>query len=289
MRNRHIEPATVFVDPREWKRRVLSEINRNQYHGDPVSWFGQEAIMDQVSPFLNHEDPFPHTILLGEPGLGKTHLARYIAFTRSEQFEELLAPQKPENMPRKGIVLLDEVHRQKSPEPLFKLMMGDIPTIMAATTRPDLVDKAFRSRFFLELHLRPYSAKAMAELIRSELEAPEETVDILSTAAAGNPRQAKQLTEVAKRLRTTDPESILASCRITADGLTDMHINYLETLQRMNRSTGLSQLANVLYADETTVKSTERLLIEKGLVELRSTGRDITRAGIDYLKALDGT
>lgn len=257
------------------------------YTGEFVEWYGQDDVMMQVAPFLEHEKPFPHTLLLGEPGLGKTNLAKYVAYKRRERFQELLAPARLEDIPNYGIVLIDEVHNQRKPEPLFEVMKGQVPTIMAATTRPDVVDKAFRSRFFLELHLKPYKAKAMGELIAAHLSAPEETVDILSTAAAGNPRQAKRLVEVAKRLDTTDPSTILRACQVTADGLTDMHINYLRVLERQGRPIGLSQTANLMYADETTIRSLERLLLEQELINLTPNGRTITKMGQDYLDEFD--
>lgn len=273
-----------------WGKKILSQIRGEsyEYNREFIFWFGQKEVMTQVEPFLEHKDPFPNTILLGEPGLGKTHLAQYIAFRRNEYFEEYLAPVNPEQLPPYGIVLVDEVHRQTKPEPLFKVMAQTSPTIIAATTRPEAVDKAFRSRFFLELYLKPYKASAMKELIAMELpNADENSLTVLSTAAAGNPRQAKRLAEVARRLDTTDPHEILQACQITADGLTDRHIDYLRTLDLIGKPTGLSQLATLLYADEMSVKIIERLLLEEDLVDLKSTGRTLTRTGRKYLEELD--
>jgi Holliday junction resolvasome RuvABC ATP-dependent DNA helicase subunit len=276
------------LDPNVWARQLLQSVNHQPYNGGPVIWFGQEALIKQINPFMTSSDPFPHTILLGEPGLGKTHLARYVAYERNEAFEELLAPTDPMSMPAKGIVLLDEVHRQRSPEPLFQLMAQDTPTIFAATTRPELVDRAFRSRFFLELHLRPYTPEAMSDLIGTYLDASDDVLELLGAASAGNPRQAEKIALVAKKLDTTDPGTILATCQITADGLTTNHIDYLKLLDRMNRPIGVSQIVTLLYADETTVKTTERLLLDYELIQLSQTGRTITRAGSDYMKAFNG-
>lgn len=243
--------------------------------------------MAQIRPFLDHDDPFPHSIVFGEPGLGKTHLARYIAYERNEPFVELLAPAQPDTLPTNGIVLLDEVHRQRNPEPLFEQLAQSIPTIFAATTKAEAVDKAFRSRFFLELHFQPYTEESMRELIKSHIKGASKTaLDIFASASAGNPRQALRLVEVSKRLETTDPEEVLQACQINADGLTSLHMKYLQTLHRMGKPTGASQLATVMYADETTIKGIERLLLENDLIKLTPTGRVITSRGTAYVKAL---
>ena len=271
----------------QWGRRILREIRRQPYTGDEVKWFGQAAIMKQIKPFLFNQEPFPHTILLGEPGLGKTHLARYIAYVRDEAFEEILAPVDPMAMPTRGVVLLDEVHRQRSPEVLFQAMKYEVPTIIAATTRPEMVDKAFRSRFFLELHLRPYEPEDMKLLVGSHLGASEETLEALGYASGGNPRQAERLALVAERLGTTDVEVILSTCHITGDGLTIDHIEYLRLLVKMKKPVGLSQIVTLLYMDETTVKQLERLLLDLDLIQLNQNGRKITRAGTDYVREFD--
>lgn len=264
----------------DWMRQIDELIENTP---SIIPWYGQPDLMAQIDPFLNSSSPFPHTILFGDPGLGKTHLARYIAGVRGEPFEELLAPVEPEQMPASGIVLLDEVHLQRRPEPLFRQLEADSPTILAASTRPELVEKAFRSRFFLELHFRKYSDAAMLEMVQDETSLSEETQRILATAAAGNPRQAKRLITVSRKLGIDKAEMILSACRISVNGLTDMHFHYLEALGRTSRPTGLAQLATLMYADEVTARSLEPLLIEYDLIELKPNGRVLTRKGRSFL------
>lgn len=268
----------------KWMRRIT-----DGYKPDlpaRVEWYGQPHLIAQITPFLNSGLGFPHTLILGEPGLGKTHLAMWIASNRGEPFEELLAPVDPGNLPMSGVALIDEIHMQRKPEPLFQAMKETEPTIIGATTRPELVDKAFRSRFFLELYLERYTSKEMHDLIGAELETTEECLDVLSTAAAGNPRQAKRLAEVARRLDTTNPADILDACQITVDGLTGLHLRYLETLADASRPMGLTQLSTVMYADETTVRGLEPLLIDYNLINLNSNGRSLTRKGASYARGL---
>ena len=285
--DRYHDPALDDMTPDEmskWMRRITE--GHNPTHPKNLNWFGQPHVIAQIQPFMESSIAFPHTLLLSEPGLGKSHLAEWIAAQRGDAFEEILAPTEPEKLPMMGIVLIDEIHLQRKPEPLFQSMKMDTPTIMGATTRPELIDKAFRSRFFLELYLHRYTSDEMKELIDAELDASDEMLDILSTAAAGNPRQAKRLAEVARRLDTDNPAEVLAACQITADGLTDLHLRYLKALRDAHRPMGLTQLATILYADETTLRGLEPLLLDYHLIDLNSNGRSLTRNGAAYAKGL---
>jgi Holliday junction resolvasome RuvABC ATP-dependent DNA helicase subunit len=263
---------------------------------DPVTkpvglvFFGQEEAIGQIRPFLSRKADFPNTLILGEPGIGKTRLARWIADQRAEAFEEVLCPAKPEDIPDFGIVLLDEVHRQKHPEWLFPTMENATVTILGATTRPEQLEPAFASRFFLTLYLTRYSDSAMMELAQYLLpDANEESVAMYASASAGNPRQLERIAAVAEQVGVNDMETVLSTCRITGDGLTEVHLRLLRTLARGNRPMGLGTVASMLYLDEDTVKQHERLLIEAGLIELRSNGRVVTRAGKRYLEVLEQT
>jgi Holliday junction resolvasome RuvABC ATP-dependent DNA helicase subunit len=191
----------------------------------------------------------------------------------------------PEQLPAAGIVLLDEAHRQTRPEPLWPFMENRHVTIIGATTRPEKLEPAFKSRFFLQLHLERYEDEAIEELMYHMIpEWPRMDISLLAKAAAGNPRQAERIIETAKGLGTLTPESVLSTCRITADGLTDMHLRYLEALEGQRRPVGLNQLATILWSDEQTVRETERLLLEYKLVELSSSGRTLTRKGKRYVE-----
>lgn len=251
-----------------------------------IVWVGQPHVIAQIKPFIEAKKQFPHTLILGEPGLGKTQLAKWVAQERVEPFEELLAPVTVEDMPMNGIVLIDEVHLQRTPERLFRFMLEEAVSVLAASTRPENIDKAFRSRFFFELHLHRYTAKEMRELIAMEVETTEEMLDILSTASAGNPRQAKKLAEFVRFLDEDDPARVLEAAQISADGLTGQHMEYLKVLLKVGKPVGLTQLSTSLYSDEGTVRGLEPLLLDENLIEYRPNGRALTRKGKNYAQGL---
>lgn len=270
----------------EWSRSIL-EASEDAELADEVALFGQDELKNQIKPFLSRPERFPHTLILGPPGSGKTHLARWIAAKRKEPFAEFIAPIRgPESLPRTGLILLDEVHRQARSEWLFPLMEQAL-TLLAATTRPELIEPAFASRFFLTLTLEPLDQHASEEMMETMLEEGPH-IPILAKASAGNPRQALQIIETAIALNTKDPELILSTVRINADGLRDLHMKYLKTLTRLARPTGVNQLAILLGTNDQTIKEHERLLLELGLIDLATNGRILTRKGHRYLELLKG-
>ena len=271
-----------------WARRLLGLDDTSKKASMGLKFFGQEVAIGQIRPFVARSATFPHTLILGEPGIGKTRLARWIADQRREAFEEILSPAKPEDLPIHGIVLLDEVHRQNHPEWLFPIMENATVTILGATTRPEQLEPAFASRFFLKLHLARYGEEAMIEMAESLLPgARTETLVMYAGASAGNPRQLERIVAVAEQVGVDNTEVTLATCRITGDGLTDVHIRLLRALKKGNRAMGLGTLAVMLYLDEDTVRQHERLLVETDLVELRPNGRLITGAGRQYVNSLE--
>lgn len=268
-----------------WAQARLEQARLLGPNGDEPIFLGQKALKAQVEPFFSAAK-FPHTLLTGVPGSGKTEMARWIAYKRNAYFEELLAPVTAAAIPQEGVVLLDEAHRQKQPEPLFGVMMDDnvTVTIIAATTRPELLDSAFKSRFFLQLHISKYSQEDM-ELIIQHLatdEIPTDSVSMFARASAGNPRQANRIMETANLIGSYDPVTVLSTCRITADGLTEGQHDYLAALKRGGKPMGLTNLALLVGRDETTVREMEPYLVELGLVEFTSSGRTLTALGRRY-------
>lgn len=263
---------------------------------DKVVFIGQEQIKTQVEPFIE-ADQFPHVLLTGDPGLGKTQFGRWLAWRRQKPFFERLAPAKPESLPPYGVLLLDEVHRQSDVESLFPVMDRGILTIIAATTKPEKLDSAFRSRFLLSLRLREYKTDEIAEIIWSmagypETEPPilpedEAAVNVLANAAHGNPRVAERLVKTAKGLDTWEPKEVLKAAQITADGLDADHFDYLTALNKAVRPVGLKYIVDQTMMSEDAVKRVERLLLNKGHVELAANGRRLTVRGQQYVRLLE--
>jgi Holliday junction resolvasome RuvABC ATP-dependent DNA helicase subunit len=273
---------------KQWAQRLIGDdwVELRPPKKDIV-FYGQSGAKKQIAPFINRDKAFPNTLILGRPGIGKTLMARWIAMQREESFEEFLCPVNPDDLPMRGIIMLDEAHKQRHPEWLWTVMEDEETSVLAATTRPEQLEPAFKSRFMLTIHLKKYAHESMIEMAQSILSMSEESADLYASASAGNPRQLELILAVAVELGSENHESVLSSCRITGDGLTEYHVSVLTALSSAGRPIGLSSLAGVLYSDEQTVKDSEPLLVEMGLVNLRSNGRAISRNGEKYLLGLE--
>ncbi len=276
-------------EQRAWMNRLLGRDDAlSPSSASEVIFFGQQDVKDQVEPFLSRSKGFPNTLILGESGIGKTQFGRWIASQRREAFEEMLCPAKPEDIPVRGIVLLDEAHKQRSPEWLFPTMESDTVTILAATTRPELLEPAFKTRFFITIHMPKADEETLVELCKYLLgDVDDASALIYAGASAGNPRQMERICAVAEQVGVNDPDLVLATCRLTADGVTEYQIRLLEALQRAARPMGLGSLAVMMYSDEQSIREAERLLVENALVDLLSNGRTLTKRGKRYLERVN--
>ena len=257
-----------------------------------IQFIGQETMKERVEPFIN-ADTFPHMLLTGEPGLGKSQFAQWVAISREIESQILTAPINKADLDValwKPFVILDEAHKQKDSTWLFRLMEAHEYTFIATTNMPEKMDDAFRSRFVMQLRIAPYTVEDMAKIAfyYSYGECDDEAaLSVFAAASAGNPRQARRIMDTARALNSFDPEEVLSTIRVTADGVTEEHIAYLTLLNKHDRPLGVSYIATMLYIDEKTIKYLERLLTDMDLVELSASGRKLTGRGRAYVHLLE--
>lgn len=255
--------------------------------------------------------PLPHVFLVSPPGFGKTSLASIIAARLCDPFYEVdLKAVTPNEFHRflysleeGGVVLVDEFHKAtvRQQEELLQLMEDgyvitsnnrriEVPwvTVIAATTKREKIDPAVMSRFSIRLELQAYSDDEMRDIVtrlaaKAEVALDDATVNTIAMAAAGAPRDARHLVELARDLgasgRPVNGDTILGMSSVHADGLTPKHVEYLDFLDRMDEPTGLKQLSTMLRLHPDAVEDLERLMFERGYITFTKAGRDITNPG----------
>lgn len=266
-----------------WSESILEGASHYQVPSGYVL-YGQKRAKEQVLPIIRRCELVPDVFIKGPPGMGKTHFAHWLAQRLNMPIEPHMCPIGYQEFGYNHLILLDEIHLLSKPEWVFKQMGLGGRVFVGATTKPEKVDDALRSRFYTHITLEPYSAEDLAEMIDDHYDGPQKTTMILAKAAAGNPRQAMRLVTVANKLGSDNAEEILRSARVTVDGITDDHIRYMRILYKMSRPIGLEQLEILLYENKYFIQEAERHLLDVGLISLTAGGRVLTTLGKAYVE-----
>lgn len=200
---------------------------------------GQPKLKEHLDVFLGaakkREEPIEHTLLYGNPGLGKTTLAHIIANEMGVNIRTTSGPALERvgdlaailtNLEPGDVLFVDEIHRMNKlieeilypamedfaldivvgKGPSARTLRLDLPrfTLIGATTRLSLLTAPLRDRFGVTYHLNFYDDKDLQSIVERNaklLECP-----ILPEAAAKLAAAARKTPRVANRLlkRTRD-------------------------------------------------------------------------------------
>lgn len=213
----------------------------NHPHPNPPTLnhvIGQKQVVDRLKVALDasfaDDQPFPHTLFLGPPGLGKTSLSKLVAKELAAEFWEglgqtlatpsvlsgfLLRPTTD-----KAVLFIDEIHELPvtCQTALYRAMEEGVVfvpqpytnaitkmqtvrfTLMSATTDPQLLLPPLRDRFRLVCQMQPYSSDEIAAILRQRVrqlgwQVDEACFEAIAVRSFGTPRIAIRLLESAYR------------------------------------------------------------------------------------------
>ncbi len=268
------------------------------------------------------KESFPHLLMCGPGGTGKTLLTELIAkelctechvelaqnIGNIGQMQGLLMMLESEH-----ILLVDEIHELSETVQVSlyraleerKLFLGGnrkpvtLPpfTLIGATTDEYLLTPSMRDRFKILLRLQHYSHDEMALLIdqrakRLGWEIDAVSVTHLAARSRGVPRLAVRLLESAKRVASSkgldriEPkhvEEMLLIEGIDSLGFDPVEQRYLSLLKESQGAVRLNVLATHLGLPKQTIEMFERDFIRLGLISKGDRGRALTPKGIEHL------
>lgn len=198
-----------------------------------TEFIGQKRIKEELSVYISsvkkRNDIFPHTFFIGAPGLGKTTLARIIAYELKRDLKITSGPVLDKtgtlaailtNLKEGNILFIDEIHRMSKPcqEILYTAMEDfaldivigkgntgktirlNLPkfTLIGATNKPSLCLAPLRDRFQLIFKLDYYKDEELRDIIIEVskswgLKIEKDSALKLAKASKGIPRQALNL------------------------------------------------------------------------------------------------
>lgn len=307
----------------------------------PQRWddyIGQDKIKNNLQIILGaakmRKDAIEHILLYGPAGLGKTTLANLISQEMNGNLKITSGPMIEKtgdlasiltNLSEGDILFIDEAHRlnRAVEEVLYpamesrtldiiigkgasaKILQIQLPpfSIIAATTRIDLLSSPFRSRFGGTFKLDFYTHQDIEKIISKSaqilgVDIQKEAISTIAQSARATPRTANRLLKRVRDFAQINNESIITA-KVASDALklleidelglepNDKHILRVIIDKYNGGPVGLKTIAASCGEEEETIESVyEPYLMRLGFLDRTSKGRVVTELGYKHLNTI---
>src|SRR3989344_5696602 len=265
----------------------------------PTSWsdyVGQDKVKKNLRVILDaakkRNEPCDHLLLYGQAGLGKTTLAHLVAREMGARFRIASGPTL-ENR---------KLHLIVGKGPAARTLALDLPpfTLIAATTRANLLSGPLRSRFGASFKLDYYNLNDIKAIIQRSAELlnlriSKDGINILAKASRFTPRVANRLlkrvrdySEVnsIKEIDANTAKKTLEMLEIDELGLEPQDRRLLEVIIKKFKGgpVGINTLAAALSDERGNIEDLyEPYLISIGLLNRTAAGRIATEEAYKHL------
>ena len=304
----------------------------------PISWddyVGQEKVKTNLKIILEaaklRQEACDHLLFYGQAGLGKTTLAHLVAKQLGANIKITSGPALEKmsdlaavltNLEKGDVLFIDEAHRlNKSIEevlypamearklhlmvgkgPAARMLSLDLPpfTLVAATTRANLLSGPLRSRFGASFKLDYYENPDIEEIVKRsakllKLKISPEAIRMVAAASRFTPRVANRILKrvrdyaevsAAKQIDEAVATKTLEMLEVDKLGLEPHDRRLLETIIKKFKGgpVGAATLAAALNDDRGNIEDIyEPYLMSIGLLTRTPAGRVVTEAAYEHL------
>ena len=272
------------------------------------------------------EQAFPHLLITGPAGTGKTLLSEIVARETASTLHTELAQniRTPEHVHGALMMLesgdlffCDEIHELPAAVQVTlyraleerKLFLGkrhvvELPPfcLIGATTDEHLLARSMRERFRINLRLTHYSDEETFRLIQQRAKrlgwtVEDESVRQLASKSRGTPRLAVRILESAKRQASAAGTDIITAAhvlemcqveQIDSLGLDAVEQRYLQILREGEGPVRLNVIAVQMGLPKQSIEMFESDFIRLGLISKSEKGRMLTAKGHEHLSSTAG-